>query len=164
MLIRNVSKDPYRENRWHVADESGNPICGHTLVAGRRRQTREDQEGVRDYAVCAACRRKQAGPQSTVRFTKREALALHRRAEVAARAAAEGARPTPMAVYTPKDVVASLMGQPDGGPDPREPIYNVSEGVCGFAWVTIRPANSSFARRLRAAHKDGEIRGIHIGY
>lgn len=30
--------------------------------------------------------------------------------------------------------------------DPSQPIYHVPQGVCGFAWVNIRPGNSSFAR------------------
>lgn len=30
--------------------------------------------------------------------------------------------------------------------DYSKPTYYNSEGVCGFAWVVIRPGNSSFAR------------------
>jgi hypothetical protein len=32
-----------------------------------------------------------------------------------------------------------------------EKVYAVSEGPCGFAWITIKPANSSFARYLKAS-------------
>jgi hypothetical protein len=41
-------------------------------------------------------------------------------------------RPTPM-----------LVTQTDG-----TPVDTVSDGACGFAWVTVRPGTSSFARWL----------------
>jgi hypothetical protein len=43
--------------------------------------------------------------------------------------------------------------------------YFVADGVCGFAWVKVRPANSSFARWLVAndkARKDSYAGGVSI--
>ena len=34
--------------------------------------------------------------------------------------------------------------------DESKPVYHVSEGVCGFASLVVRPANSSFAHWLKA--------------
>ena len=54
-----------------------------------------------------------------------------------------------MVVYTPKNVMGSLLGGDDGGaPNPTQPIYQVNEGVCGVAWVNIKPGTSRFARWL----------------
>jgi hypothetical protein len=50
------------------------------------------------------------------------------------------AQPAPMAVY-------ETAGLSDA-PKPGGQSWYVSEGVCGFAWVTISPATSSFARWL----------------
>lgn len=88
-------------------------------------------------------------PKTAARFTDAEARDLYERADAAGKAAAEAARPTPMMVGTPKNFLGSLMGGDDGGFDPDQPTYYVAEGVCGFAWVTVRPATSSFARWLK---------------
>lgn len=42
----------------------------------------------------------------------------------------------------------------------REHIETVSDGMCGFAWIKIRPATSSFARYLV---KDGFARPSYTG-
>jgi len=57
-----------------------------------------------------------------------------------ATAAYKNAQPAPMAVY-------ETAGLSDA-PKPGGKSWYVSEGVCGFAWVTIHPATSSFARWL----------------
>lgn len=59
-------------------------------------------------------------------------------AHVAGHAAARGATPTPMVVGTPRNMAASLLGGDDGGFDPNEPTFYVSEGVCGFAWLNFK--------------------------
>ena len=69
--------------------------------------------------------------------------ALYEKAEAAGRAAAEAAVPTPM-------VVSEHTGK----------SWYVGEGVCGFAWVKVRPGNSPFARWLR---KTGKVRGAAYG-
>lgn len=54
--------------------------------------------------------------------------------------AGQRAIPTPMVVYE-ADVITGQ--KPLGGKE-----WYVPEGACGFAWVTITPGNSSFAKWL----------------
>lgn len=69
--------------------------------------------------------------------------ALYAKAHEAGMAAGKAALPTPMIV---RDEMTDHVYPP------------VMDGVCGFAWVTIRPANSPFARWLKQ-------RGLgHKGY
>jgi hypothetical protein len=51
-----------------------------------------------------------------------------------------------------------------GNPLPNSPVYHCNEGMCGFAWVVIRPATSSFARWLRKNNfaRTGYTGGLHI--
>ena len=56
--------------------------------------------------------------------------AVYNKAVAAGREAGEKAVPAPMTVV---------------GPGER---YHCAEGVCGFAWVTVSPGNSSFAKWL----------------
>lgn len=53
-------------------------------------------------------------------------------------AAADAAHPTPIVVQQHSNMLD------DGSPVVKE--WVVPGGVCGFAWVTVRPGNSSFAR------------------
>jgi hypothetical protein len=73
------------------------------------------------------------------------------KAHAAGMQAASTHRPTPMVVGTP----LSPFG---GGIDYSRETYIVSQGVCGFAWVVIRPANSAFARWAKKTH------GLRSGY
>lgn len=64
--------------------------------------------------------------------------ALASQADAAGRAAAEAVNPRPMTVV-------------GGGQE-----YFVADGVCGFAWVVVKPGNSPFARFAKQnlrAHK-----------
>jgi hypothetical protein len=151
--------DPYRPLAWHIANADGLPLCGQKLTKGRRIQRSEGPAG--HFRVCSRCESAQAGPKPKLRrFTRKEAVELHRRAEQAAEAAAEAARPAPMIVGSPKDPVASIMGLPDGGLDPDQPQYLVNEGACGMAWVVVTPGNCSFARQLRAYAIEQRLLGI----
>lgn len=64
--------------------------------------------------------------------------ALWAKAEAAGLAAGSGASPTPMVVGEADGLSNKIK---DGAPR-----YFVPEGACGFAWVVVRPGNSSFAR------------------
>lgn len=66
--------------------------------------------------------------------------------------AAEAHEPTPMVVYEPRDVMASLMGNDKGIEDARKVYAPIESGVCGFAWITIRPGTSSAARYAVKEH------------
>ena len=85
----------------------------------------------------------------STRFTERQAAALIAKAEAAAAEAFEAARPTPMMVGTPRDMMGSLMGGDGGGFDTDQPIYRIEGGVCGFAWVNLRDGRTSFARQAK---------------
>jgi hypothetical protein len=91
------------------------------------------------------------------KLTKAQAAALYDKAACAAEAAYLAAKPTPMVVGTPKNLLGSLTGGDDGGLDPSQPVYHVPGGVCGFAWVTLRPARGALATLLKA-------KGGHKGY
>jgi hypothetical protein len=59
-------------------------------------------------------------------------------AERAGRVACGAARPTPM-------IVTERMNPLDDA-SPVKRAWHVPEGVCGFAWITIRPGTSAAAR------------------
>lgn len=65
--------------------------------------------------------------------------------------AGKDAMPTPMVVSD-----ANLDGSPRAGGK----RYFVSEGVCGFAWVVVRPGNHPFANWLK---KNGLARKHYYG-
>jgi len=81
---------------------------------------------------------KVAAPAKAPKMTKTESRALYRKAQEAGAAAASECRPTPMVV----EQHANMMDDSS----PVEKSWVVAGGVCGFAWVRIRPASSSFAR------------------
>lgn len=67
--------------------------------------------------------------------------AIWNEAQAAGHAAGTACRPVPMTV-----------AQHENGLDDRSPVVyaeTVLDGVCGFAWVKIRPANCGMARWLK---------------
>ena len=64
----------------------------------------------------------------------------------AGRKAAEALTPTPM-------VVGHAVGILGNEIDYSKDVYYVEDGVCGFAWVNVTPATSSFARWLKKTEK-----------
>lgn len=61
--------------------------------------------------------------------------------------------PTPILIGEAKSFLSDEI-------DHSRPTYVVSSGVCGFAWVNIKPGNSSFARWLV---KNGIARKSYYG-
>jgi hypothetical protein len=56
-----------------------------------------------------------------------------------------------LASCTPVPMVVGSPSTPLGNDiDPSKPTYFVSDGVCGFAWVNVKPGNSKFAKWLKA--------------
>jgi hypothetical protein len=150
--------------RAHLTDDgTATTLCNRPIPERRKRHEWDGTDTLptgrwSSIGICRTCKAKATGEKKTSpRFTKAAAKALHARAWEAAAKAADAAIPAPMMVYTPRDPVASLLGQDDGGVDPNEPIYRVNEGACGMAWVTIHPGNCSFARhlKLRASYYGG---------
>jgi len=79
---------------------------------------------------------------------KPDYAAIHREAHSAGMAAGKAAIPTPMTVYEADGL--------SNRPKPGGKSWYVSEGVCGFAWVTIPDGRSSFARwaaKQKLGHK-----------
>ena len=60
-------------------------------------------------------------------------------ANAAGRKAAEACVPQPMVVQQVNPITGEVIKT-------YEPIM---DGMCGFAWITVRPANSAFARWLK---------------
>lgn len=73
-------------------------------------------------------------------ISKGQARLMVEVAELAGNDAANRATPTPMLVYE-----AGL----DDRPIPDARAWHVPEGVCGFAWVNVKPGNSRIARALK---------------
>jgi len=95
---------------------------------------------------------------SAPKFTEAEAKDLFARAQEAGRIAAEAITPEPMYVVRRENPL-----------DDTSPIVKryppVLDGVCGFAWVLIKPGNSSLARQLKAlglARTDSYYGGVSI--
>ena len=67
---------------------------------------------------------------------------LWARAKRAGLAAGNAITPRPMVVGTPTTPFGNDI-------DMTKPQYYISEGLCGFAWVNIKPGNSRFANWLK---------------
>lgn len=92
------------------------------------------------------------------KLTDTEAKALYECAVAAGRAAAEACVPEPMYVVQRQHPL-----------DDTSPIVKayppVMDGVCGFAWINIKPGNSAFARYLKAkgaARTDSYYGGVSV--
>jgi hypothetical protein len=75
---------------------------------------------------------------------------LYCQARLAGLNAAEACKPTPMIVSQHKNMLDDSS--------PIEKQWYVPSGVCGFAWVIVRPGTSSFAKWLV---KNGHARTHH---
>jgi len=76
-------------------------------------------------------------------------------AQQAGAAAGAAARPVPMLVGSPSTPLGNDV-------DFTKPVEVVEEGVCGFAWVMVSPANCQFANWLRK--REMERRGGYDPY
>lgn len=88
---------------------------------------------------------------------KSEMRSLYYRALAAAKAAGENAVPAPM-------VVSEADGLSDR-PKPGGKSWYVADGVCGFAWVNVKPGNSRFANWLKKngfARRDSYYGGVSV--
>lgn len=83
---------------------------------------------------------------------------LYEKAHAAGKAAAAAMTPTPMIVGDAKGIFSNEI-------DYSKPTYYVADGVCGFAWINIKPATSAFARWLKKkklARRDEYYGGLTI--
>lgn len=94
-------------------------------------------------------------------MTKRqdaEFQALWNKANAAGREAATATVPQPMYVSTAVGLFSDEI-------DTSKPVYKVDDGLCGFAWVSVRPGTSAFARWLKYhghGQTDGYAGGVSI--
>lgn len=72
-------------------------------------------------------------------------VGLVERAEAAGHAAAMGSTPTPMVVSEHENMFNDAS--------PVKKAYYVPDGVCGFAWVNVRPGTSRLAKYLKETGK-----------
>jgi hypothetical protein len=98
-------------------------------------------------SMAGCCLGRQSSRTHSPKYSEAEASALLNKAREAGLSAGNADTPIPMIVGTPK---GGLLGTALGADiDPAEPVYHVSDGACGFAWVVIRPGNCSFARQVK---------------
>lgn len=83
---------------------------------------------------------------------------LYAKADAAGRAAVEKLKVVPMVVGHAKGVFGNDI-------DYSRETYFVEDGVCGFAWVNVKPANSKFAKFLKEnlrARNDSYLGGVSL--
>lgn len=73
-----------------------------------------------------------------------DASLIYAKADAAGKAAVEKLHVVPMIVGHAKNFFGNDI-------DYSKQTYYVEDGVCGFAWVTVKPANSKFAKFLKAS-------------
>jgi hypothetical protein len=93
--------------------------------------------------------------------TKTDYAALYAAADAAGKQAAEAATPTPI-------IVGEETSPFSGQVDYTKPTYFVSEGLCGFAWVSFK-GNTGFGRWAKKTGKakpayGGGLRVSVFGY
>lgn len=91
-------------------------------------------------------------------MTDKDCATLYHNAIVAAHDALAKCTPIPMVVGTPKTFLGNEI-------DTTKPMEYIADGVCGFAWVNVKPGNSKFAKWLKAnniARKDDYYGGVTI--
>ena len=81
------------------------------------------------------------GQEMDRKLTNSEMAALYYRAKQAGLEAGDAVAPIPMTVLH-----ANVL---TGEVNREKPTYYVPDGVCGFAWVNVRPGNSRFANFLK---------------
>jgi hypothetical protein len=114
----------------------------------RRERIKAQHDGrdpyYRDHMAgcCLAKQSDQVTTATSPSFTTRQAGKLLRDARTAGLLAGNGATPAPMIVGSPTTPLGDHI-------DYGKKTYYVAEGACGFAWVVIRPGNSSIARQAK---------------
>lgn len=74
---------------------------------------------------------------------KEQAVLIWEEAKAAAEAAAQAAVPTPILVGSPTTPLGSDI-------DFTRQVWHVPQGLCGFAWVTIKPARGALVTLLKS--------------
>ena len=91
-------------------------------------------------------------------MTNDECAELWMAADAAGKVAANEVNVTPMVVGTPTAPFGNEI-------DYKKKVHFVADGVCGFAWVNLKPSNCKFAKWLQEmgfARPDGYYGGVTI--
>ena len=156
-----------RRLTWHSLDCATGKRAKHSRRTAHTPETRRDalkaqnkaykeQHGWEpsiyydDYWARCCLDRQSADTVNSPKFTKTQAKRLFANALEAGIKAGNSANPTPMVVGTPTTFLGNDI-------DYDKKTYYVPDGVCGFAWVVIKPATSSLALRakqLGLGHKE----------
>ena len=83
---------------------------------------------------------------------------IYAEAHAAGMTAGDGCTPTPMVVGQPTTPLGDDI-------DYEKDTYYVEDGVCGFAWINIKPARGAFVKYLKENHigrKDSYYGGYTI--
>jgi len=135
-----------RRMTWHNLECKTGKNAKHSIRTAytplERRETIKNKRGYDPYyddhmAHCCLNPTNTKGSNPT--FTTREAQRIFAHAHRAGIEAGNAVDPMPMVVGTPTTFLGNDI-------DYSKKTYYVPEGMCGFAWVVIRPANSSIAR------------------
>lgn len=89
-------------------------------------------------------------------LTKKQCRSVYNKAHHAGMNACKRVKPTPMIVGTPKTIFGSQI-------DYTKPVHYVDSGICGFAWVEIKPARGNFVKWLKE-HNHGYLSSYGRGY
>mgnify|MGYP003132054271 CR=1 FL=1 len=116
------------------------------LTPDERREAIKEKRGYepyyRDHLARCCVGKKDHAANNAPTFTATQARKLFSEAREAGLRAGNWLKPNPMVVGSP----TTLLGDDI---DYSKETYYVADGVCGFAWVTIRPGNSSIARHAK---------------
>ena len=91
-------------------------------------------------------------------MSKLSMQSLYNQAHDAGVAAVEATRVVPMVVGQAKNVFGNEI-------DYSQETYFVADGVCGFAWISVKPANSKFGKFLtenKLARRDSYEGGLRM--
>ena len=91
-------------------------------------------------------------------MSKLSMQAIYDQAHEAGLAAVAAKKVVPMIVGTPNNVFGNEI-------DYSQETYFVADGVCGFAWINVKPANCKFGKFLTAnkiARKDSYEGGLRM--
>tara|TARA_R110000868_G_scaffold23753_2_gene95035 strand:- start:1216 stop:1593 length:378 start_codon:yes stop_codon:yes gene_type:complete len=81
---------------------------------------------------------------------------IYEQARSAGYQAADAMTPTPMVVGSAKSLFSNEI-------DYDQPVEIVNDGVCGFAWINIKPARGKFVNYLKSI-KAGRTDSYYGGY
>lgn len=120
---------------------------GYSIADDSRRWIDKDvfQSRVADGSITIDKVLEPSTPRATVRLNPRQCEDLFAEAHKAGLEAAERTTPQPM--------VVQQHSNPLNDNSPVVKQYFVPQGLCGFAWIKVRPGTSSFAKWLKRTNR-----------